>query len=182
MVLKGNKSELVERTFLFVKSAHGAIDQRRKYTGEPYIRHPVAVASIVSEVPHTEAMLAAALLHDTVEDTEISTADIEREFGVEVVELVAWLTDVSRLEDGNRSVRKAIDREHIARATAEAKTIKLADLIDNSRTFVACAPKFAAVYLQEKALLLEVLKEGDESLWLRANEILQSGLRSLAGC
>lgn len=169
-------SYIVERAFIFAVNAHEAIKQRRKYTGEPYFMHPVAVASIVSKVPHTEGMLAAAMLHDTVEDAGVILIDIERKFGAEVAELVGWLTDISRPEDGNRAARKAIDREHTARAPAQAKTIKLADLIDNTASIVRHDPAFARVYLKEKAALLEVLKEGDAALWAKADKALRHGL------
>lgn len=61
-------------------AAHEGIGQVRKYTGEPYINHPAAVAELVSSVPHTPEMLAAAWLHDTVEDTPITLLDIELNF------------------------------------------------------------------------------------------------------
>jgi hypothetical protein len=73
-------------------------------------------------------------LHDTVEDTGVELAELRRVFDDDVATLVEWLTDVSRPEDGNRVARKAIDRAHTARAPARAKTVKLADLIDNSRS------------------------------------------------
>lgn len=171
--------DLVERAHLFAKAAHEAVQQLRKYTGEPYIVHPIEVAGIVRSVPHSDAMIAAALLHDTVEDTEVTIADIEREFGAEVAVMVGWLTDVSRPEDGNRAVRKAIDRLHTAEAPAEVKTIKLADLISNSKSILAHDPVFARVYLREKAALLEVLREGDGLLWNQANQLLQEGLRAI---
>jgi hypothetical protein len=82
------------------------------------------------------------------------------------------LTDVSKPTDGNRAKRKNMDREHIAKASLQAKTIKLADLIDNTRSIVEHDPKFAKVYLTEKALLLEVLREGDSFLWSMAHKIL----------
>jgi (p)ppGpp synthase/HD superfamily hydrolase len=168
-----NPESLVERAFAFAKAAHAAIDQRRKYTGEPYIVHPAAVAELVRSVPHTDAMVAAALLHDVVEDTPVTLAEIEAAFGAEVAELVEALTDVSRPEDGNRTVRKAIDRAHTAGASPAAKTVKLADLIDNTRSIVAHDRGFARVYLREKALLLEVLREGDPTLWKLANGLLE---------
>lgn len=152
----------------FAEAAHASIDQRRKYTGEPYIAHPAAVVELVRSVPHTDEMIAAAWLHDTVEDTPVTLADVEREFGAEVAALVEQLTDVSRPEDGNRKKRKAIDREHTAKASVQAKTIKLADLIDNTRSIVEHDQDFAKVYLVEKAALLEVLGEGDAMLWAMA--------------
>src|ERR1700749_4267236 len=113
----------------FATRAHARVGQVRKYSGAPYIEHPAAVADIVRSVPHTEAMLAAAWLHDTVEDTGTTLDEIRAGFGDEVAELVEMLTDVSRPDDGNRAARKKVDRRHSARASAAAKTIKLADLI-----------------------------------------------------
>ena len=164
---------------MYAKAAHAAVGQKRKYTGEDYIVHPVAVACIVGSVGHTPEMLAAALLHDTVEDTNATIEEIKSLFGERVSNLVGWLTDVSGPDDGNRTARKAMDRDHIARAPAAAQTIKLADLIDNTASIVTHDLKFAAVYLKEKAALLDVLKEGEPGLWRRANETLQAGLVSL---
>jgi len=163
----------------FANRAHGAIDQRRKYTNEPYIRHPEAVAELVRSVPHTEAMLAATWLHDVVEDTPVTIEEIEREFGAEVAALVKMLTDVSRPQDGNRAVRKAIDLAHTAKASPAGKTIKLADLIDNSRNILERDPNFARVYLAEKERLLEVLGEGDTRLLAIARQVLADGLKLL---
>jgi (p)ppGpp synthase/HD superfamily hydrolase len=162
---------LEERAKAFAKAAHESIDQRRKYTNEPYINHPEAVAELVKTVSHTPEMIAAAWLHDVVEDTPIELSEIEDEFGVQVAELVEMLTDVSRKEDVNRKVRKAMDREHTALASPQAKTIKLADLIHNSKSIIERDPGFAKIYLKEKRALLEVLKEGDSDLWNRAYEI-----------
>ena len=172
-------SELVQQAFAFAKAAHEAVGQVRKYTGEPYIVHPVEVARIVQTVPHTEATLAAALLHDTVEDTGVTMDEIRQLFGHEVADLVEMLTDVSVPTDGNRAVRKAIDRGHTARASAAGKTIKLADLISNTQSIVANDPGFARIYLGEKASLMDVLREGDPDLWASANRLLQEGLRTL---
>ena len=141
---------------------HGA--QVRKYTGEPYIVHPVAVAGIVRGVPHTPEMIAAAYLHDVVEDTPVTLAEIADSFGPDVAALVWWLTDASKPEDGNRATRKAKDLAHTAAAPPEAKTIKIADLIDNTLTIEALDPDFWRVYRREKMRLLEVLTEGDQSL------------------
>jgi len=155
---------IVERARVFATAAHAAVGQVRKYTFEPYIVHPAEVASIVRSVPHTEAMVAAAWLHDTVEDTGVTIETIRAEFGVEVAELVGWLTDVSRPEHGNRAHRKALDRAHSAAAPAEAQTVKLADLIANTRSIMAHDETFAKTYLEEKRLLLEVMTKGDATL------------------
>lgn len=146
--------------------------QKRKYTGEPYFNHCAAVAELVRSVPHDEAMICAALLHDIVEDTECTNDDIRKWFGDDVADLVEMLTDASKPIDGNRAARKAIDRAHTAAASPRAKTIKLADLIDNSRSILALDPDFARVYIKEKALLLEVLREGDPTLHAMATAIV----------
>ena len=163
---------MVDRARVFATAAHAAVGQVRKYTFEPYIVHPAEVAGIVATVPHTNEMLAAAYLHDTVEDTGVSIVDIQKEFGNEVASLVGWLTDVSKPEQGNRAVRKAIDREHTAMAPAAAQTVKLADLIANSRSILAHDPAFARVYLEEKRMLLEVLTRGDATLMAEARRIV----------
>lgn len=119
-------------------------------------------------------MIAAAWLHDVVEDTPTSIDTIRDQFGEQVAALVADLTDVSRPEDGNRKARKAIDREHTAKASPNAKTIKLANLIDNTRNIVARDPDFAKVYLCEKRQLLEVLRDGDSVLWQMAFDLVEA--------
>lgn len=144
--------------------------QLRKYTGEAYIVHPKRVANIVRSVPHTTNMLCAAWLHDVVEDTKVSLFWIRFFFGKEVAVYVEMLTDVSKPSDGKRTVRKAIDRDHTSMALPCVKTIKLADLIENSESIIAHDPNFAKVYLVEKELLLDVLTEGDPTLWDLANE------------
>ena len=166
--------DIIAKARTFAIAAHSAIGQIRKYTGEPYIVHPVNVANIVMSVTHTDEMLAAALLHDVVEDTQVTIELITREFGTEVATMVEMLTDVSTPVDGNRAARKAIDREHIGIASPQTKTIKLADLIDNSRSICEHDVGFAKVYILEKELLLQVLKEGDKFLWDTANDIVQT--------
>lgn len=153
-----------EKARVFATASHSAVKQVRRYTGEPYIVHPTEVVSIVSMVDHTPEMLAAAWLHDVVEDTGVTIETIHAEFGEKVSELVGWLTDISKPQDGNRKIRKAIDREHTSMAPAEAQTIKLADLISNSKSIMEHDPKFAVTYLEEKRLLLEVLTKGDKKL------------------
>jgi (p)ppGpp synthase/HD superfamily hydrolase len=163
---------IVERARIFATAAHAAVAQLRKYTHEPYIVHPAEVVGIVATVDHTDAMLAAAWLHDTVEDTDVTIEVIRAEFGDEVAELVGWLTDVSRPEDGNRAVRKAMDREHSAMAPAAAQTVKLADLISNSRSITAHDAAFAKTYLEEKRLLLEVMDKGDPVLMTQVRKYI----------
>lgn len=170
----------MQRAVKFATQAHRRIDQRRKYSKQPYEVHLKSVAEIVASVTDDEEMLAAAWLHDTVEDTPATIEDIEREFGEGVASLVSDLTDVSRPGDGNRAVRKAIDRAHSAQASARAKTVKLADLIDNCRDICGHDERFARVFLVEMAALLEVLDDGDPQLLRRAHKSLETCAEQLS--
>lgn len=165
---------MITRASQFAKQAHAAIDQRRKYTREPYIVHPAAVARLVASVSDDEAMICAAWLHDVVEDTAVTIAQIEIEFNPDIASLVADLTDVSTPADGNRETRKLIDLKHTQAASPRAKTVKLADLIDNSSSISHHDPRFAKIYMAEKRRLLGVLQEGDQRLFAIANEIVEA--------
>jgi (p)ppGpp synthase/HD superfamily hydrolase len=165
--------DVVRKAQVYAMAAHASVKQVRKYTGEPYIVHPAEVAKIVAGVPgSTPDMVAAAWLHDVVEDTGCTFTDIHMAFGIDIATLVGWLTDVSQPHDGNRAVRKSIDRAHSAAAPAEAQTIKLADLISNSRSIVAHDPAFAKTYLEEKRLMLEVMTKGDPTLMAEARKYI----------
>jgi len=161
-------ADLVERARSFAVAAHASIDHRRKYTGEPYAVHLEAVADLVAGVRSESETVAAAWLHDTVEDTPVTGEQIERAFGRRVARLVDELTDVSGPDDGNRDTRKALDREHSSGASPAAKTIKLADLIDNLRSIVAHDTRFARTFATEMERLLPLLREGNGVLLERA--------------
>ncbi len=163
---------MINKAKQFARAAHESIDQRRKYTFEPYIVHPAAVAQMVARVTDDEAMICAAWLHDVVEDTPVTIAEIETEFGEDIAVLVSDLTDVSCPGDGSRKRRKHLDWLHTRDASARAKTIKLADLIHNSGSIQRYDPGFARVYMAEKRKLLRVLKEGDPSLYATAAKIV----------
>ena len=153
---------------LFATEAHAEVGQVRKYTGDPYIVHPLRVMYTVQSVTQDLEVIAASVMHDVIEDTLRKKADIVRHFGTRIANLVDEVTDVSKPEDGNREQRKKLDREHVACASADGQTIKLADLIDNGEDIMANDPKFGRVYIREKILLLEVLGRGDRRLFERA--------------
>jgi guanosine-3',5'-bis(diphosphate) 3'-pyrophosphohydrolase len=168
---------LVERAATYAALKHDG--QHRKYTGEPYVNHCAAVVSILRTVTTDETMLAAAWLHDVVEDCDVPIETIVSLFGFPVADLVYWLTNVSKPEEGNRETRKRLDREHTAGAPAKAKTIKLADLIHNLSSIVEHDRTFAAVYLMEKKELLPFLMDGDTNLWQTAFELTQRGIKEI---
>ena len=160
---------LAQTAFTYASAAHAAVSQRRKYTDEPYIVHPIRVAGIVANFGGTDEMIAAAYLHDVVEDTGVSIEDILDMFGSVVAVIVDGLTDVSKPEDGNRAVRKAMDRQHSADATWAAQFVKCADIIDNASDIGDNDPSFNIVYRKEMVALLEVLdKVKDEPIYAAA--------------
>jgi (p)ppGpp synthase/HD superfamily hydrolase len=161
-------SKLINDALIFATEKHAG--QVRKYTGTPYIFHPISVAMIVMETPdHTADMVAAALLHDVVEDCGVHLDEVGTRFGDVVKDLVYWLTDIATPANGNRAARKRIEREKWARCDkAGAKTVKLADLLDNTSSILVRDPKFAAIYLDEKRLMLPLLEGGDPGLLKRA--------------
>ena len=171
--------DLVERAREYAINAHKRIDHRRKYTQHPYSVHLAAVAKLVSSVSDDPEIIAAAWLHDVVEDTSATLYDIEVEFGKGVAALVEDLTDVSKPSDGNRAIRKAIDRQHLANASPKAKTVKLADLTDNCQDICKNDKRFAKVFLEEMDPLLNVLQEGDTVLYELAQKTYAKCWRDL---
>ena len=172
--------DIVHKAQVYAMAAHASVQQKRKYTGEPYIVHPAEVASIVASVPgSTPDMVAAAWLHDVIEDTGCTFTDIHVAFGIDIATLVGWLTDVSKPEDGNRATRKAIDREHTAQAPAAAQTVKVCDLLSNTKSIVAHDPEFARVYLAEKRELLAVLTKAHPDILAEAYRVLDESERTL---
>ena len=165
-------SKIIETARQFAAEAHRG--QVRKYTRVPYIEHPIAVAKLVADTGAGSDVIAGALLHDVVEDTPVCLEEIGRLFGTRIMRLVSEVTDVSRPTDGNRKARKALDRLHLAEASPEGKTIKLADLIDNTTSIVRYDPGFAKVYMAEKRSLLPVLVEGNAKLYEKARRIVES--------
>ncbi len=165
---------IFDKVLEFAKIAHGT--QKRKYTDEPYTNHCVRVADTLLNISCDDAMVYAALLHDVIEDTKTTKEEIYNFFleetnnilANEVVSLVIELTDVSKPSDGNRKVRKEIDRAHLANITPKAKTVKLADIIDNTVDITKNDKNFAKMYIPEIMELLKVLKEGEFDLYIRA--------------
>lgn len=156
---------LIEKAAAFAFAAHTAIGQKRKYTGAPYIEHPERVARLVRIAAFGSSdMIAAAWLHDVVEDTPIDQTDIASHFSPEVSVLVDWMTDKTTLADGNRALRKSKERERWSGAPPAAQTIKLADAFDNAQDILANDADFAKVYLAEMRLLLPILNQGNERL------------------
>jgi (p)ppGpp synthase/HD superfamily hydrolase len=146
---------IVDKARYFATAAHAAVGQKRKYDGADYIVHPTRVANLVKQYGGTEQMIAAAYLHDVVEDTNVDMDTVRGMFGSVVASLVKDLTDVSKPSDGNREARKTIDRLHTADASADAQFIKCADIMDNAWDIADNDPSFWKVYQREMSRLLD---------------------------
>ncbi len=141
----------VDKAYQYAKKAHK--DQRRK-SGEPYITHPTEVAYILSETRMDAPTLAAGLLHDTVEDTEISHEDLSREFSEEVANLVDGVTKISNIKIN--SLTEAQSRNFRKMLVAMSKdvrvvVIKLADRLHNMRTLMAL-PEDRRIYKAKETM------------------------------
>jgi (p)ppGpp synthase/HD superfamily hydrolase len=165
---------MVVEAKMFATAAHAAVGQKRKYSGDDYIIHPQRVAAIVERHGGTDEMIAAAWLHDTVEDTDVSPNLITKMFGDEIASIVEGLTDVSLPSDGNRAKRKSIDRMHSASASTEAQFVKCADIIDNSWDIAENDLSFAKVYKSEVFLLLHAMtKVKHTEIWEQAMQSVE---------
>lgn len=178
----------IEQAQEFAHEAHDRIKQVRKYSGEPYWVHTDAVAATVrAVVGSTDDMVIAAHLHDILEDVTpkypaYSEGQIEVLFGKPVLLMVKELTDVFTKEaypDWNRAKRHSMENERIGTIQPQSKTIKLADLIDNTKSIVANDADFARVYLREKLNLLGFLSEGDSGLLQQASIQTITGFATL---
>ncbi|MGH7862152.1 MAG: HD domain-containing protein, partial [Candidatus Dormibacteraceae bacterium] len=138
--LKSPDRELVQHAYERAAIAHSG---QRRLSGEDYVEHPLAVASILADLNLDAATLAAALLHDTVEDTELTLAAVREEFGQEVANLVGGVTKLSRISFRSDQQLQAENIRKMLLAMAEdvrVVLIKLADRLHNMRTLDALPP------------------------------------------
>src|SRR5205814_7237043 len=127
----------LQRAFAFAEQAHEG--QVRK-SGEPFVEHPLAVATILADLHLDTTTLTAALLHDTVEDTEVGLEQLEQEFGPEVARIVDGLTKLEKIEFRSREQEQAENVRKMMVAMAgdiRVLLIKLADRLHNMRTLDA---------------------------------------------
>ena len=134
MANKPLDTELLDRAIIFAVRAHAGTERRGK--GFPYIVHPMEAVEIVATMTADQELLAAAALHDTVEDTDVTVEDIRREFGDRIANLVASESDtfeegVSEEDSWHSRKRAAIER--LANASHDAKIVALGDKLSNMR-------------------------------------------------
>lgn len=134
MANKPLNTELLDRAIMFAVRAHAGTERRGK--GFPYIVHPMEAMEIVATITPDQEVLAAAALHDTVEDTDVTIEQIQAEFGQRIASLVAVESDtyqegVSEEDSWHERKQAAIDR--LARAPRDAKIVALGDKLSNMR-------------------------------------------------
>src|SRR3954469_13232565 len=164
--LKKGDEELVRRAFEIAAEAHKTM---RRKSGEPYILHPIAVAIIcVEEIGLGVRSTICALLHDTVEDTDVTLEDIERSFGGEIARIVDGLTKISSVIDTNTSQQAENFKKILLTLTDDPRVIliKLADRLHNMRTMESMK--------QEKQL-----KISSETVWVYAPLAHRMGLYNI---
>ena len=130
----------INRAYDMSREAHR---HQTRTTGEAYITHPVAVASVVADIGLDEASIVAALLHDAVEDTELTLADISQVFGDEVAGIVDGVTKLDRLQFDSQEAQQAATMRKMLVAMARdlrVLIIKLADRLHNMRTLASSSP------------------------------------------
>lgn len=155
----------------FSAAAHNL--QKRDYGDVPYIVHPREVAQICASHAMPMEVIIAAFLHDVLEDTAVDEAVILREFGEKVTHIVKQVTNPPKPEGCNRADYQVMVREHLAIADANAQSLKVADIIANTRDIHVMEPKRAVKYMAEKRALLAVLTKAGPKLLAEANEIVE---------
>lgn len=178
---------LIKKAQEFAHAGHDSIGQVRKYTGGPYWVHTDEVAKIIHKISVPELTQMAldhvtaeivAHLHDLVEDVNVYPYDlqgIKDNFGEQVASWVHQLTHKYTNKDYpnlNRAERKVLEAHRLSQSHPWVQTVKVADLISNTKSIVDNDPNFAKVYLKEKGHLLDVLIDADETLLRRAKKQL----------
>src|SRR3569623_1812960 len=126
--------DLLNRAYVYAMKAHGS---QTRASGDPYFSHPLEVAAILTDLKLDDATIVAALLHDTIEDTEATRAEIDQIFGSEIGALVEGLTKLKRLELVSREAKQAENLRKLLLAIADdvrVLLVKLADRLHNMRT------------------------------------------------
>ncbi|HXT07709.1 MAG TPA: bifunctional (p)ppGpp synthetase/guanosine-3',5'-bis(diphosphate) 3'-pyrophosphohydrolase [Roseiarcus sp.] len=141
--------DLLNRAYVFAMQAHGA---QKRASGDPYFSHPLEVAAILTEFKLDDATIAAAMLHDTIEDTQVTREELDRVFGVEIGGLVDSLTKLNKLDFASKHAVQAENFRKLLLAIADdarVLLIKLADRLHNMRTLHFVPPAKRARIAQD---------------------------------
>ncbi|MDF2999291.1 MAG: (p)ppGpp synthetase SpoT/RelA, partial [Xanthobacteraceae bacterium] len=125
---------LLDRAYVYAMRAHGT---QKRASGDPYFSHPLEVAAILTDLKLDDATIVAALLHDTIEDTETTREEIDRIFGPQIGALVEGLTKIKKLDLVSKQAKQAENLRKLLLAIADdvrVLLVKLADRLHNMRT------------------------------------------------
>ena len=132
---------LLNRAYVYAMQAHG---HQKRASGDPYFSHPLEVAAILTEFKLDDATIVAALLHDVIEDTDVTRAEIEQKFGKEIGDLVEGLTKIKKLDLVTKKAEQAENfRKLLVAISSDIRVllIKLADRLHNMRTLEHMKPE-----------------------------------------
>src|SRR5271154_392818 len=141
--------DLLNRAYVYAMRAHG---EQKRASGDPYFSHPLQVAAILTDLKLDDATIAAALLHDTIEDTDATRAEIDRLFGHDIGVLVEGLTKLKKLDLVSKEAKQAENLRKLLLAIADdvrVLLIKLADRLHNMRTLEYMPPEARRVTAEE---------------------------------
>lgn len=172
----------------FADKAHD--QQMRNYTPERYIVHPIRVMEICKKYTNDITVLAAALLHDVLEDTPVKKEELKSFLCTlmseadahKTVILVEELTDVYVKENyphWNRNKRKEFEAARLEKTSADAQTIKYADIIDNAPEITEKDHDFAKRFIPEYVYLLKKITKGNQQLYTKAKQVVDNCMSQL---
>lgn len=175
--------ETLRRIQQYSADAHAT--RQRKFTNDFKSMHPLRVMEICQLYTDKPSVLAAALLHDILEETTVTTVELAV-FLAEVMDpviaektqgLIEELTDIYTRNDYpllNRRTRKEMELQRIAAISTDAQTIKYADIIDNARSLASAGTEFTSLFLEENQALLQHIPKGNPYLYLQAINIVRN--------
>lgn len=184
--MESSDIRILEKVRAFAEEAHGT--QLRKYSNERYIAHPIRVMETVRDYTYDLPVLAAALLHDVLEDTAVGQRELgkfllsimDAPVAEKTLRITEELTDVYIQSDYpalNRRTRRTKEAQRLSEVSPEAQTIKYADIIDNVVDIARQDTDFALVYMRECKQLLQEINKGNSLLYHRAVQTVDDCLR-----
>ena len=170
--------DLLNRAYVFAMKAHGS---QKRASGDPYFSHPLEVAAILTEFKVDDATIAAAMLHDTIEDTTVTREDVDKAFGEEIGGLVDGLTKLGKLDFVTRHAQQAENFRKLLLAIADdarVLLVKLADRLHNMRT-LQFMPEAKRARIAEDTLDIYAPLAGRMGMQSMRNELEDLAFRSL---
>lgn len=171
-----NESEarMYNQAIIFAAEAHSG--QFRKYTGEPYVLHPLEVAEILRRHDRPINEIIGGILHDVVEDTNRTLKQVKFHFGAEVGDLVNGVTNVATDKKVPRVERFWQNVAHLSEQTEGSHNIKCADIISNMKNFPNADEHSLVNYSAEKMIVLDHLYLADSNLIMEAQQVITNNL------